>query len=347
ANDQLLRRGQDGLGLTRPELAVLLSTAKLALQDAIEHGELASDPGIGAELAAAFPPAMQKREADAIAAHALAKEIVATKVANRIINRLGLIHPFELAEEEGCSLADLASAFLIAEQLYGVGALWADIDAAEMTETARLALFADIAGGMRAQIADILRSLPSGTLPSAGHAILSAGVDKLARQVDDLLTSEAIRRTSAVADRLLTLGAPEKLVRRAEGLFKLDGAVGIAALAVRMKVDEVALTRAFTHLGEAVGIDWVQSTAARMEPSDPWERLLISGVARDMQQVRLDFLAQGSGKDIAGHVEDWLRDRAARILQFRALVQRAKAAAVPNVAMLAEIAGQARGLLGK
>ncbi|WP_242130271.1 NAD-glutamate dehydrogenase domain-containing protein [Sphingobium sp. Sx8-8] len=347
ANDQLLRRGQDGMGLTRPELAVLLSTAKLALQDAIEHGELGTDPSMGSELAAAFPPAMQKKEADAIAAHALAKEIIATKVANRIVNRLGIIHPFELAEEEGCSLADLASAFLIAERLYDIRKLWEDIDAAEMSEAARLALFGDIAGGMRAQIADILRALPTGALPQAGHAALAKGVEKLAKKVDELLTSEALRRVAAVTDRLLALGAPEELARRTAGLFKLDGAVGIAALAGRLSVDEIALTRAFTHLGEAVGIDWVQSTAARMEPSDPWERLLISGVARDMQQVRLDFLAQGKGKDIAAHVEEWLKAKGQRIQQFRTLVHRAKAAATPNVAMLAEIAGQARGLLGR
>ena len=84
-----------------------------------------------------------------------------------------------------------------------------------------------------------------------------------------------------------------------------------------------------------------------MEPSDPWERLLISGVARDMQQVRLDFLAQGKGKDVAHHVEEWLKAKGQRIQQFRTLVHRAKTAATPNVAMLAEIAGQARGLLGR
>ena len=344
-NDQLLRRGQDGQGLTRPELAVLLSTAKLALQDAIEHGELASDESMTEELMAAFPRAMQEKEADAIKGHALRKEIIATKVANRIVNRLGLIHPFELAEEEGCSLADLASAFLVAERLYDIGSLWADIDAADMSENARLALFSDIADGMRAQIADILRALPAGTLPSEGQAKLAAGVGKLAGQVDDLLTSEALRRSNGVIERLLGLGAPEALAHRTAGLFKLDGAVGIAALADRLGVEEIVLTRAFTHLGEAVGIDWVQSAAARMEPTDPWERLLISGVARDMQQVRLDFLALSKGKDVAAHVEEWLKAKGNRVRQFRTLVQRAKAAATPNVAMLAEIAGQARGLL--
>ncbi|MFZ2998328.1 NAD-glutamate dehydrogenase [Sphingobium sp.] len=351
ANDQLLRRGQDGQGFTRPELAVLLSTAKLSLQDAIEHGDLATDASMEAELLAAFPPAMQEKEADAIAAHALRKEIIATKVANRIVNRLGIIHPFELVEEEGCALSDMASAFLVAERLYDIRSLWDDIDAADMSEDARLALFNDIATGMRAQIADILRAVPAGTLPGEACALLASGVGKLAGQVDDLLTTEAQRRSNAVTDRLLGLGAPETLALRTAGLFKLDGAVGIAALADRLKVEEVALTRAFTHLGEAVGIDWVQSAAARMQPTDPWERLLISGVARDMQQVRLDFLAHCSrndgGKDIATHIENWLVQRGARIRQFRTLVQRAKAAAAPNVAMLAEIAGQARGLLGR
>ncbi|MEJ7927417.1 NAD-glutamate dehydrogenase domain-containing protein [Sphingobium sp. AN641] len=347
SNDQLLRRAQDGQGLTRPELAVLLSTAKLTLQDAIEHGPLAGDPAMDAELAAAFPPAMREQEGDAIARHQLRAEIIATKVANRIVNRLGLIHPFELAEEEGCSLADLASAFLIAESLYDVRTLWDDIDAAQMSEDARLALFADIATGMRAHIADLLRSLPAGTLPGEGYARLADGVGKLAAEVDDLLTCEACERTAAISARLLSLGAPDQLVKRAAALFKLDGAVGLASLAGTLGIKETDLTRAFTHLGEAIGIDWVQSMAARMDPSDPWERLLMSGVARDMQQVRMDFLAQGKGKDIAAHVDAWLTARKARIGQFRSLVNRARAAPAPNVAMLAEIAGQARGLLAR
>ncbi|AUW57270.1 glutamate dehydrogenase [Sphingobium sp. SCG-1] len=347
SNEQLLRRAQDGKGLTRPELAVLLATAKLALQDAIEHGALGTDHGMDGELAAAFPAEMQQKEADAIVQHQLRGEIIATKLANRIVNRLGLIHPFELAEEEGCALSDLANAFVVAERLFDVRSLWEDIDAATMPEDARLALLGNIASGMRAQIADILRSLAPGTLPQVGVETLAPGVAKLSAQVDSLLTHEAIRRSGAVAESLTALGAPEELVTRASALFKLDGAVGLAQLASKLKVDEITITQAFTHLGEAVGIDWVQSAAARMEPSDPWERLLISGVARDMQQVRLDFLAQAKGSDVTGFVDAWLERQASRIAQFRALVKRAKSAAVPNVAMLAEIAGQARGLLGR
>ncbi|HEX8556428.1 MAG TPA: NAD-glutamate dehydrogenase domain-containing protein, partial [Sphingomonas sp.] len=117
-NDDLLRRGQDGMGLTRPELAVLLATAKLALQDAIERGELGLQAELAPDLHAAFPKAMQRRFATAIDTHRLRGEIVATKLSNRIVNRLGILHPFELAEEEGTALADIAAMFVVAERLF-------------------------------------------------------------------------------------------------------------------------------------------------------------------------------------------------------------------------------------
>src|SRR3546814_15947805 len=69
ANDELLRRAQEGRGLTRPELAVLLSTAKLALQDAIEASELPNDPALASDLAAAFPTEMQRAFGVAIDEH--------------------------------------------------------------------------------------------------------------------------------------------------------------------------------------------------------------------------------------------------------------------------------------
>ena len=46
-------------------------------------------------------------------------------------------------------------------------------------------------------------------------------------------------------------------------------------------------------------------------------------------------------------VEAWLNAHAPRVAQFVTLVDRAKKASAPNAAMLAQIAGQARVLLGR
>ena len=345
-NDILVRRAQDGLGLTRPELSVLLSTAKLALQDAIEHSDVAHDPAMVDDLLAAFPPAMVKNHRKAIENHQLRGEIVATKIANRLINRLGLIHPFELAEEEGAALGDIAGAFVIVERLYNLRPLWDAIDDADISEGARLMLFEQVAMEVRAQMADLLRNAIPGRSVGEAIAALTPGVSRLGMQVDGLLQEEARAQASDFARRLGEAGAPAKLVDKVVRLAEMDGAIGLAALGNKTGTDELALTRAFVTLGAALGLDWAQGVAMRQSPTDPWERLLISGLARDFETIRLEFLARDA-KDPEARVAAWIEAQAPRIAQFRALIDRARMVAVPSGAMLAQIAGQARVLLSR
>ena len=130
-------------------------------------------------------------------------------------------------------------------------------------------------------------------------------------------------------------------------LFDLDGAIGLADLGAEHGVDEIVLAHAFTRLGEALGLDWAQAASARITSGDPWERLLIAGLSRDFQQLRLDFLTRSDGNDPGAAVEKWLADHAPRVAQFAALVARARLAPAPTLAILAQIAGQARLLLGR
>ena len=347
SNDLLTRRAQDGKGLTRPELAVLLATAKLALQAAVEHAGLGSDPVLDADLLAGFPAQMRERHADAIKTHQLRGEIVATQIANRIVNRMGLIHPFELAEEEGASVGDVAIAFVAAEALFDVAPLWAAIDAAEIGEAARLLLFEQVAVELRAAMADLLRGGDAkSTSVGATIAALKPVIAQLDHEVDGLLRDETRNQALDFAARLTAAGAPLPLVERVVRLAELDGAVGIAALAGRAHADPIALTRAFTSLGAALGLDWAQGAAMAATPTDPWERLLVAGLGRDFQQMRLDFLARHAAAPEA-RVAAWLDEHAARVRDFHALVDRARMASATSPAMLAQIAGQARVLLGR
>ncbi|UVO54742.1 NAD-glutamate dehydrogenase [Sphingomonas sp. SUN039] len=346
SNDLLARRAQDGHGLTRPELAVVLATAKLALQDAIEHTDLAADPAMTPELLAAFPAGMRKGHAGAIEHHQLRGEIVATKVANRIVNRMGLIHPYELAEEEGASLGDIAGAFVIAEALFDVRSLWAAIDSADIGEGGRLLLFEQVAVELRAAMADLLRGSVAGRSVGDTIAALTPGVVQLDANVDALLLDETRMQARGFAARLTDAGAPRKLVERVVRLAEMDGAVGLAALAERSGTDAIVLTRAFGTLGSALGLDWAQGAAMRANPVDPWERLLVAGLSRDFQQMRLEWLARDA-TDPGARVTVWLGTHTTRVGDFRRLVDRAKLSVAPSPAMLAQIAGQARVLLGR
>ncbi|MEO1045967.1 MAG: NAD-glutamate dehydrogenase domain-containing protein [Pseudomonadota bacterium] len=342
-NDQLKRRIADDQGMTRPELAVLLSTAKLSLQDAIEASPVADDPSMLPDLLAAFPEAMQQDYHGEITGHQLRKELIATKLANRIINRLGIIHPMELAEEEGCSLGHIAVAFVAAERLFDMTRLWDMLDNAVMDEQVRLMLFDRAALALRSQMADIVRQSNARTQPGTIVTDFADGVAALAGKVDELLSDESRSQHRALEETLHGEGAPEELARMIVHVFKMDGAIGLAALSRESGLAPDVVTKAFSHLGSALALDWVQMTAARMSPTDPWERLLVSGMARDFQQMRREFLTDVDNPE--AHVAAWIKANADRIAQFRRLVKRAQLAVTPSVSMLAQIASQARILL--
>ena len=94
------------------------------------------------ELHEAFPPQMIKKHKDAVDAHRLENEILATKVANRLVNRLGPSTALDMTEEEGAALGQVAAAFLVAERLLDLRTLWDDLDKAKIDEKARIQLFA-------------------------------------------------------------------------------------------------------------------------------------------------------------------------------------------------------------
>jgi len=345
--EDLARRAAAGQGLTRPELAVLLSSSKLVLQRELEESTVVDDPVLEEELIAAFPPQMQEAFEDEITHHRLRREIIATKLANRVINRLGPVMPFELCEEEGVSLAQISAAFVAAERLLDLRKTWDMLDTATMPETLRLALFERTAQGLRGHIADVLRAGHGSVQPGDLIEDLFGGVGLLSHTAAQLLRGEAQEQARVMADELATAGAPAAIAARLVHLYDMDGAVGLAHLAGELNVDAAALTGAFADLGATLGLDWAQQAARRMNPSDPWERLLVAGLSRDFEQMRLDFLARSNGVSPDTFVGDWLGANAAAVKQFRSLVARAQAAPAVAPAMLAQVASQARTLLGR
>ena len=347
SSEELVRRSQEGRGLTRPELAVVLSVSKLVLQNAAEELQLAEDRLVQPQLFDAFPKPMRKAHAEAIRAHRLRNEIVATKVANRLVNRLGPGVAFDLTEEEGASLQQVVVAFLVAERLMDLDQLWREIEQEPLPETVRIELFTIASASVRAHLSDIIRAAGGETCVDKLCKLFEPGVRKISAAATKLIRAEVRNEAAARRDRLVALGASEEIVRGLVRLYELDGIFGIAALAQRKKTDELALTRAYTRLGEALGLDWAQQQVARFVPADQWERLLTAGLARDFEQLRIEFLSRIRAKDADSSVDDFIASQRARIDQFRELVARARTEGHVSAPMLAQIAGQARILLAR
>ncbi len=109
----IIDRDLKGLGLTRPEFAMLMAYAKISLAHDIVASEVPDDPYLARELMRYFPKAMQERFPDEINGHRLRREIIATALANSMINRGGPSFMARMADETNATVGDVAMAFAV------------------------------------------------------------------------------------------------------------------------------------------------------------------------------------------------------------------------------------------
>ena len=291
SSEEMLRRAQENRGLTRPELAVVLSISKIVLQDAAESFSFPRNRCSSPSCSPLSPSRWSRRTPTRSASTGCARDL-ATKVANRFVNRLGPGVAFDLTEEEGASLQQVIAAFLVAERLLDLDKLWAQIETAAARNRAGRAFLDRVAFG-RARTCPTSCAQPAAKPASAPFASCSSRACARFRPPrPSCIRSEVRNEAAARRERLIALGASEDIVRGLVRLFELDGVFGIAALAARRKIEELAVTRAYTRLGEALGLDWAQQQIARFAPADQWERLLTAGLARDFEQLRIEFLSR-------------------------------------------------------
>ncbi|HEX9086874.1 MAG TPA: NAD-glutamate dehydrogenase [Arthrobacter sp.] len=116
--ETLRERLEQGQGLTSPELSVLAAYAKIELASALRDSDLSEDPWFRQTLRAYFPQQLRDRFDAELDTHPLRREIIATVVANDMINMGGITFAFRAMEETSATEAAVAKAFVALREVY-------------------------------------------------------------------------------------------------------------------------------------------------------------------------------------------------------------------------------------
>jgi glutamate dehydrogenase len=120
----LVDRRQRGQTLTRPELAVLLAYAKLSLKQQLLDSALPDDSIMESYLVGYFPAeAVQVVGSELLAGHRLSREIIATELANDMVDLMGAAFVHRISRDSGYGAAEVSRAWFIAARLCGAGEL--------------------------------------------------------------------------------------------------------------------------------------------------------------------------------------------------------------------------------
>src|SRR5690606_28563770 len=167
---------------------------------------------------------------DAIATHRLRREVIATVLANQMVNRGGPAFVARLMAATSADAGEVAAAFCLARDAYGLERLYAELDAldGQIPGATQLALYADVQALLARETLWLLRNADF-SQPLAELVLRYAeGVTDVAGLVASLVPPGLEATLAARADSLIAGGAPAGIARRIAELGALSFASDIA-----------------------------------------------------------------------------------------------------------------------
>jgi glutamate dehydrogenase len=351
--EAVAQRQAAGLGLTRPEIAVLLAISKDMVTGYLLESGVPDDPYVGsAALARYLPPSLRAQFNDLLPRHPLHREITASVLANEVFNRMGSGALLQVQELTGRDREDSVLAFVAARDVFALPAVWAEIDRLDVARHAQLQT------RLLGETRHIVESASRWFLRH-GHAVepaievarLRPGIDKLSGCLDELMPALARQRLDARVADLVTNGAPHELARAVCLLQPLTLTLGVVEAAEDSGADLTFLTGIFALVGEQLQVDWLREQATTGPTDSHWSILATVAYGDDLvaEQQRL-ALAILREVDTASSPQDavaaWLQPRRRRLALFEHKLQQLRAAAEVDVPMLAVALEGLRSLQG-
>ena len=338
---ELAERARGGRGLTRPELSVLLSYAKIALTHDLLASKVPDEPQVEPWLTSYFPAALRDRFAADIASHSLRREIITTGITNAVVNRCGPPFAIVLADETRCGPSDAAHAFLAVRDVFDLPQLWQRIDALDG------AIKGEVQLSLYQTTQDLLRGLTPWFLRDkavladmAGTTVRhQAGVAALKPALDAALPPRQRKTIADEASLLIDGGVPTDLAADVAALSALRHASSITRLAEQAHTPVPDAARAFFAVGEHLRLGDIADKADAIPTQDYYDRIAITQALSALSAAQ-SALAAAALQPGAGGIEGWIAAQDGRLDRVRTMLEEIAGKDALTVSRLLVAAGQ-------
>ena len=329
------------VGLVTPELAVLLAYNKMALHDEVLASDLPDDALLAAVPDAYFPQPLRERHAASIASHPLRREIIATQVANDLVNSVGPSFTHRLHEESGASLADIVRAWLVARDIFSLPELWAASAAldGEVAVEVQHSLVHATENLLARSVLWLLQRPERLRALSDTIAAFAPGVLEVARGLPGWLSEQEGSVMADLAAGLRAQGLPEALASRVAGLLPLSSALDIVELARARERSVDCVASVYFGLGGRLDFGWLQQQIDALASEGQWAGLARIALREDLTALARDLadsvLAQStSACEAPALIAAWEAKREFQLARCAQLLGELRVASAPDLAML-------------
>ena len=348
--DERRRRKQ---GLTRPEIAVVLSYAKIDLYDGLTGSNEALDDFLTIHPQRYFPAVLRRRYHDLIPGHRLSREILATLIANDIVNRMGPAFVKRIQQDTNANIVTIARAFVVAREVCQASQIWRTIEGLDNEIPATLQHH------MMFEVSRVLRHACYWLIDRYGDDLdiveavehLKAGLATVYSRSHKIVVGAGKERQRKATADLLNMGVPEALARKMAGLLLTRGGLDITDLSVVYKRDALETARMYALLSQRLGVVWLHRSVENLAVDGRWQAMARGNLRDDFYAVRRELastlLQRRSRLSPTQLFEKWVKQNAGPITKYDSVLHEMQLRAEVDFATLSVASQELRRLVAE
>ncbi|HEX9981660.1 MAG TPA: NAD-glutamate dehydrogenase [Thermoanaerobaculia bacterium] len=351
-DETIAERHVQHLGLTRPEIAILLAYAKIVLYEDLLKSDLPDDPQLLEDLLLYFPPLLRERFRPAIERHRLRREIIATVVTNTMVNRVRPSFVWSVTDETNRNASDVARAFTIIRDSFDLRTIWADIEALDnkLPAAVQLDMMISVARLLERAILWLLRNTTEKLDVARYVSELRPRITTMQEHLVAILPASVLTSVRVRQAELMEDGIPEGLAQRVASLDVMTSAMDIVRISradAAHGIEDVA--RVYFGVGARFGLDKLRTQSANVPAETPWQKAAVTSLIDDLFSYQSELasrvMREGDGARGGDPVEKWLAARARVVERVDATMNDLRGSAAVDLAMLTVASHQLRALV--
>lgn len=325
-DETLAERSSTGSGLTRPELSVLIAYAKMELKELLASDAVREDACLAEYSLRAFPDRLVKKYPDALSQHRLHREIIATELANDIVNKLGCTFVQRMNDATGAHALAIAQSFLFASHYFDFNRYFRALGELDFTVSAeaQLQLMNRLAGIVRRGARWFLRNYRQADNLNElimSYTRLRSPINKhLLQAMDD----EACERYRGQLSDECYKDVPPELLDEIILPGELYTGLGIAHICLSENLPEEKVTTVYVRLVEFLRLDDFAYWLSRVPSDNYWQSLAKESFMDDLEaQVKMltqTLLQEARNTSATEIVDRWAQQQSALVERWQAMV---------------------------
>lgn len=290
---ELERRRKNNEGLSRPELCVLLSYAKLDLYDQVIDSAVLDDPWLRRLLVNYFPKKLQKVDDKYLDNHRLKREIIGTILTSQIIDRMGATFMMRMEEDTGADVGAICQAFYIVTELFDLNTLWHGIEQHDghVNPEKQIEAFVAIWRFVRQSIRWVLNNLGHNLNIHKHVDELNKGVKQFRKEFTKYISDSDETVMQRSISSLIKQGFDDKLANQMASLPYLSAALDVVKVANQQSVTVKQAADMYFPLGKMLNLIWLQDMIEQLKVNNQWHVHARGGLRDDLSESHSELTA--------------------------------------------------------